>query len=105
MDKPTLKPPKDVQTYYETVAMAHVFHAINAFVSGTPKTLNQWTVLLADRSAMFASRLDEVIVPLKNLNTQIRQVLFFSSLSYISCPSVNLVTISYISISENMMLY
>ena len=82
VEKTTILPPKDHNTYHDSGATSHVFHSESAFVPGSLRECAERTVILADKSSVIASQVGNVLLEFEFAMVRLSNVLFIPGLGY-----------------------
>lgn len=85
--KTTFPPPKDLRSYVDSGATCHRFHSEFAFVPGSLTPCNMRTVMLADKTSVTSTQMDEVIIPFEHANICLQNVPFITNLDYNLVPT------------------
>jgi hypothetical protein len=74
--------PKDLSSYIDSGATAHVFHNPRVFVPGSLSICEPRSIALADKSEVCATHVGEVVLPFENANIRLTGVYFVPDLGF-----------------------
>lgn len=82
VERTTIQPPDDHNTYADSGATVHCFHSNMCFVPGSLIACDTRTVMLADKTSVTAHVSGEVILPFEHANIRLKDVLHIPSMGY-----------------------
>ena len=78
----TVKPPKNLSSYFDSGATIHIFHSLDAFVPESIRPTEPNTIFLADGSVTSGTHEGDVIIPFDNVKLRLIGCIYAPDLGY-----------------------